>query len=219
MPLYAYNRDIPDAPNNPSADQPLMKTNTNNIDNIIDEDHFSFDENNGGLHRQVRLPLRGGSPGTIPPGLVAGEGTLYTKTVTSTGILTETGLFYTPDNSSDEYQLTRTITADFAELGTNAAYGTPPATFTQTGGWTFLPGGMLMQYGFFGKTGATGTSGQVQFPVQWSTGAFSIQLTLYRNSGNQTLSLDSAIVPTTTTFNFLTSSSGSDGIYWTAIGN
>jgi len=218
MVLYAYNRDIPDAPNDPSADQPLMKTNFNNIDSIIDEDHFSFDENNGGLHRQVRMPLRGGSPGTIPPGLVAGEGTLYTKTVTSTGVLTETGLFYTPDNSTNEYQLTRTITAEITEFGTNIAYGTPPATFTQTGGWTFLPGGLLMQYGFFGKVGALGSSGQVQFPVQWSTGAFSITMTLYRSSGDQSLTLDSGTPPTTTTFNFKSSSAGSNGLYWTAIG-
>lgn len=208
MPLFSYNLNIPDAPNNPSSDQPLMKTNTNNIDAIIDEDHYSFDEANGGLHRQVRMPVSG----VIPAGVIAASGTLYTKT---SG---EGTLFYTPDTTGDEYQLTRTITASTAQFSTNAAYGTPPAGFTQIGGWTFLPGGMLMQYGFFGKAGALGSSGQVQFPVTWTTGAYSINLTLYRTSGDQSLTLDSGTAPTTTTFNFKSSSSGSEGLYWTAIG-
>jgi len=173
MPLFPYNRDIPDAPNDPSADQPLMKANTNNIDNIIDEDHFSFDENNGGLHRQVRLPLRGGSPGTIPPGLVAGEGTLYTKTVTSTGVLTETGLFYTPDNSTDQYQLTRTITADIAEFGTNTNY-----SGTLNGGWTFLPGGLVLQYGLAVSSGTSNPNTIVTLPIAMTNNVYSVTCTI-----------------------------------------
>lgn len=55
MPLFTYNRDIPDGPNNPSVDQPKMKTNTNSTDEIIDVDHYSFNDNSGGLHRQVNL--------------------------------------------------------------------------------------------------------------------------------------------------------------------
>jgi hypothetical protein len=50
MPNFVYNRDIPDAPNNPSDDQPDMKDNTNSTDDLIDEDHYSFNDNNGGLH-------------------------------------------------------------------------------------------------------------------------------------------------------------------------
>lgn len=56
MPLITYTRDIPDANNNPSADQPDMKINNNNIDTIIDVDHFSFNDTNfSGIHKQVRL--------------------------------------------------------------------------------------------------------------------------------------------------------------------
>jgi hypothetical protein len=184
----------------------------NNIDALaqtIAVDHIALDLGGQGKHKFVRMPV---GASTIPASLVNGEGTLYTKTVGTSQ------LFYTPDDSGDEYQLTRTIAGSFSGFSTNIAYGTPPATFTQQGGWSFLPGGMLLQYGFYGKVGATGSSGTIQFPVTWTTGAFSIQLSIYRNSGNQTVSIDTGTAPTTTSFKFLTSSSGSNGIYWFAVG-
>lgn len=39
----SYNRDIPDGPNNPSNDQPKMKTNTNSIDDWTAIDHIKFE--------------------------------------------------------------------------------------------------------------------------------------------------------------------------------
>ena len=53
--IFAYNLNIPDGPNNPSVDQPKMKVNTNSIASLIDVDHFGFNQNNGGLHKQVNL--------------------------------------------------------------------------------------------------------------------------------------------------------------------
>lgn len=209
MTNFDYNRDIPDGPNNPSEDQPDLKVNTNSIDDLINEDHYSFGVNNGGFHKQVRMP----NSAAIPGGLIANSGTLYTKSANGFA-----QLFYTNATSGNEYQLTRANNTNFSTFSTDGAYGTPPATFTQIGGWTFLPGGMLMQYGFFGKTGAAGTSGTIQFPIAFTTGPFSIQVTLFRNTGNQTISVDSATPPSTTSFKFLTSTAGSDGVYWTAIG-
>ena len=55
MPLFTYTDNIPDGPNNPSQDQPNMKTNTNSIDQLLAVDHFSFNDGNGGLHKQVNL--------------------------------------------------------------------------------------------------------------------------------------------------------------------
>lgn len=52
----SYNNNIPDAPNNPSNDQPLMKTNTNAIDSILQVDHYSFNTTNfSGNHLQIHL--------------------------------------------------------------------------------------------------------------------------------------------------------------------
>jgi len=53
--VLTYTLNIPDAPNNPSNDQPNMKTNTNSISDIIDVDHYTFDKTPSGKHRQVTL--------------------------------------------------------------------------------------------------------------------------------------------------------------------
>lgn len=69
--MVAYNRDIPDTPNNPSVDQPKMKTNTNSIDDIIAVDHISFNATNGGTHKQNSYTgfstgtVIGGVPGSV----------------------------------------------------------------------------------------------------------------------------------------------------------
>lgn len=53
----SYNRDIPDGPNNPSNDQPKMKTNTNSIDDWTAVDHIKFENSPAGAHRQARFPF------------------------------------------------------------------------------------------------------------------------------------------------------------------
>jgi len=56
MSSITYNLDIPDAPNNPSVDQPKMKVNTNATSSIMAVDHYTFAESNAGTHRQVNFP-------------------------------------------------------------------------------------------------------------------------------------------------------------------
>lgn len=57
--MVTYNLGIPDGPNNPSNDQPKMKTNTNAIQTLISVDHVGFNTNGsppngvGGHHLQV----------------------------------------------------------------------------------------------------------------------------------------------------------------------
>lgn len=50
-----YNTDVPNPPNRPASDVPLMKVNTNNIPTLINIDHFSFENAFGGYHKQVHL--------------------------------------------------------------------------------------------------------------------------------------------------------------------
>lgn len=49
----AYNTGIPAGPHNPSADQPLMLTNTNNIATYVAVDHVAFNTAGSGQHKQV----------------------------------------------------------------------------------------------------------------------------------------------------------------------
>lgn len=212
MPLYTYNRDTPDTPDDPSVSQPDMFQNTNSIDDLIDEDHYSFNDNNGGLHKQARLVA-----GSLPSGRASGLGTIYTKTVTRAAVNT-TEQFYVADNSLNEYQMTQTIPASYAgTFAQQAAYGSPPAGFSQVGGWTFLPGGLIYQWGFYSNPGNLGSGGTIPFPVAFTAGPYTLQLTLYRDSGRP-VCIDSDTPPSTTSFTFVADSSGADGLYWQAIG-
>ncbi len=55
MPTLSYYLGIPNPPNNPSADVPKMRINTNSINSIIGVDHFPFSSNSAGQHQQVNL--------------------------------------------------------------------------------------------------------------------------------------------------------------------
>ncbi len=224
MTLYPFNEKIPAAADNPSANQNDMLINNQSAKKIIDEDHIGYDQNLGGLHRQVRMPVRsatpGVPPGTIPPGLIANEGTLYTKISLAPG--SETNLFYTPDTSGKEYQLTRTNTAGSTLFGNNVAnYGGVVAGTIYGGGWTFLPGNILLQYGSISGSGGVSTlptTATIPFPIPFSFGILSINFELRRNNpANAGTCVSITIPPTTTNFTY-NAENGADALYWIAIG-
>lgn len=171
MSFFAFTLNIPASGNDPSDDQPLMQQNNNSTSGIIGIDHFTFQTANGGYHQQATLMNRVSIPTTIG----ATRGVIYTKKTTNSAAGMESSLFYTPDATSNEYQLTRTITAGFASFGTNAPYGSPPAGATFTGGWTFLPGGLLLQYGTvaFNPKVSNFSSFLVPFPIPFTNIPFS----------------------------------------------
>jgi len=75
MSNWVYTRDIPFASHNPSADQPVMQTNANSIDSLIQEDHFGFNDNQGGWHKVIHQNPEVADPAAIPT-----IGQTYTKT-------------------------------------------------------------------------------------------------------------------------------------------
>lgn len=220
MTKYDYNLNIPAGPDNPSNDRPLMTTNTNSTSAIIDEDHIGFQQNNGGLHKKTRILVDTG----VPSGTAGGMGTLYTKTSATSASTNESTLFYVPDATTNQYQLTRTISPNFSSFATNNSYSSispvfPPSGFTAEGGWTFLPGGLILQYGLFGKTTSLGQTGTVQFLFPFTTAVFSVSLTLVRtNPDGNPHDVYLTSTPTTTNFSFRSNTEGNGFIYWMAIG-
>lgn len=71
MPNLPYTRDIPHATHNPSSDQPIMETNNNSNDTLWAVDHFGFNDNNGGYHKQVHLKNE------AAPGISTVDGVFY----------------------------------------------------------------------------------------------------------------------------------------------
>jgi len=163
MPFFSYNTGIPAANNNPSVDQPNMQTNTNSINSILNVDHYNFNDNEGGHHRQTTFVDQ-----TIPTTAV-GQSALYSKTSGQSQV------FATGNNSTDEYQLTRMIDASFAKFSLEVPL-VASGTASGDGGWTFLPGGMLLQYGSCTNDSTSGGS-TFTFPVAFTSVPFSMVAT------------------------------------------
>lgn len=189
MPLFTYNRDIPDAPNNPSTDQPNMKTNTNNIDDLINVDHYAFNDSLGGLHKKVQLPELLAKPA----GTVNAE-TIYTKTVGGTG-----QLFFTRGTIGSEIPLTAGVDGN---------------VISSPNGSTFLPGSNLIQWG---SAAVVSGAGSVSFNTAFSATAYSVVITPIRNSSN--VDIVYFVSANSNGFNYFnTSSGGIASINWIAIG-
>jgi len=71
----SYTTGIPAANNNPSTDQPNMKTNNDNIKAIIAVDHATFDASNSGTHNHVTFTST-----QTDPSLSASQTQIYPKT-------------------------------------------------------------------------------------------------------------------------------------------
>lgn len=80
MGFWPYTRNVPDAPNNPSNDQPKMEINTNSTDSLINIDHYSFNiTDTGGTHRKVTMSNTASPVIPVGSSLVA-----YTNSVAGT---------------------------------------------------------------------------------------------------------------------------------------
>lgn len=166
-----------------------------------------------GRHIQVCLNDR---TGTEPNPAVIGDGT--DSLLFSAGKV----LYWRSTNAGQTNPIEMTsdvpwsIAGSYALFGTNTNYPQVPAVATQFGGWSFLPGFMLMQWGRVDTPGSSSTV--VKFPITFSAAPFTIQLTP-RNDGSHsafTYYLDGA--PTATQFAYRGSTGGSNALYWLAIG-
>lgn len=208
-----------------SDSQGDIKNNFTAINNSFGRNHTNFSVvTDAGKHKFVEL-LNTDPVGIAPiPPLILGEGTLYTKS----NAVPESQLFYTPDVSGKEYQLTRVLDSQYATFGTLVNNYTPEAGGGAVGtsydaGWTFLAGqspGIVQMYGRY-DTSTLGTSGTVKWPITINT-LFSLQLTLVCTSGGttnrRTLSYKRSSSSTTKfDWNFTDSDGDYKGFWWLAI--
>lgn len=189
MPFVTYNLDIPDAPNDPSVDQGLMKTNTNAVDQLIDVDHFAFNDNLGGYHKQVTFVEE------AAPGIGTADAVLFG------GV-----------NSADTWPHWQNATTGVT--GVLMLNGVPSAGLV---GWTYLPGGVVMQWGFHDYAPNV-NAGSITFTIEggiaFNTNIFNIQLTI--NASAVPAIKASTVSTTGFTWNASTTISR---IYWVALGN
>lgn len=213
MGFFGYNFNVPNTPNDPSDDQPQMLINTVSIGNLIAVDHVGFSTVNGGYHTVIH---QGNAPGNTDPASITNIGQLYVKTVTLNSIMDQQ-LFF-ESGQGVVTQLTSGI-----------------ATSPGTNGYVFLPGGILLQWGFKNgphggaHTFTNGDSGSITFPLAFPTNVFTINANLNFNSttagvpassSGEVVSFDTSSI-TTTGANFFIAGSGATytRFFWIAIGN
>lgn len=185
----------------------------NNIDGTFQTlavDHYDNNGNHGGVtgdagtHYQAQFKEIGGS--SPPSGLSNGYGTVYSQAIAGA-----TELYFVRGNNPTGIQLT--------------GPGSPSAA---SNGYSFLPGGVLIQWGSVSAAFSGGDEADVIFPLAFPNAVFNIQTTpTYNesvatpsNSGQCNVGFSiNKIVLTKFRYRIITNSSAWRRFYWIAIGN
>lgn len=196
-----YRNNIPQATDFLDQSQVDLLNNFAQLDTSFGIDHYEFSDVSGdtGKHKSVTMPEN-----TVPT-IGADEGGLYTKVGVAPNP-TETNMFFVAEGGTDEYQMTYSDSTNFATFSTNTTY-----VANHSGGWSFLPGGLIM---FYGVRSTPGSSGTITFPFEYPNNVFTV-VTTSNGAGSKSNNVTSQ---TTTGFNYSTSNS-SQTINWMAIGN
>lgn len=209
-----FTTNIPVSGDTLGGTRDRIRTNFQEIANVESVNHIAFNQVDEGKHKFLQMPEQPGIINQVgvplPPTTLVNEGGLYTKVATNPA---QTNLIFRAENNGFEYQLTTVISASTTRFGNN----TVAYVANNNGGWTFLPGGMLLQYG---RRTTPGNSGVITFPVPFPSGIapFSIQVSLERTTDDHNVIIDSGTAPTATGFNYKCDTSGSNAVNWIAIG-
>lgn len=122
MTFQTYNLNLPNPPDDPANDVSGMQTNTNSISGLLLQDHFGFNDNAGGNHKQVHLKNE-----AAPGGLGANAD----------------GVFYANLASGQSWPFWQNALGSFQLAGQNL--------FT-TNGYVLLPAGLILQWGIVNGT-------------------------------------------------------------------
>lgn len=178
-----------------NLDYKNIQKNFQQLNTTFGKDHTTFDDQttNNGYHKVVHMIAQIGTPG-----VVAGSGELYTRTVND-GINDDTELLYQTAGGKI-IQLTRNFD--------------PVAS---ANGYTMLPGGLILQWGEISPTSLETVP--ISFNITFPSTVFNIQITAFRSTSSDNPSFF-LISPTLTTgFSIKNNSGASFGYGWVAIGN
>ena len=184
---------IPNAPNNPADDQPIMKQNFANTVGFLSVDHTAPGVTGAGNHQQVHL-LNKAAPGFSAP---------------STGVLYANA---GPTNSWPFWQ--NAVGSAFQLAGDNLS--------TANNGQAFLPGGIIIKWGAITSTSSTfqTLSFIPAFPLNCFTVYTNPYGSNDIPDGNATIKIrKSTVNKNSFEWVFVTSSSKYTGFFWLAIGN
>jgi len=196
MPIPSYTPGYPPDGSSLGQTKASIRNNLDGTFQTLSVDHINNNgqpgSNPAGYHNVIHVVPQGSNPGAV-----TGFGQLFSKTVNSF--------------TSDEALFWETGSGLVQQLTVNL---TPSAT---TNGYTFLPGGIIMQWGQSTSSSATQT---VTFPVAFPTNCFNVQVT---NTSSSTTASGSNVLYSSgfskTGFTFKYAGSSINGFFWFAIGN
>lgn len=203
--------DAPIANHTLATDQPLIENNNLYFTNSLTKDHqIVLGHTNAttfeGRHIQVCFNNRHGSAPTVAG---IGDGT-------NAILYADNGNIFFGSVGAGAFQLT-TFNATTANFGGTAAIGG-----STNAGWTFLPGGLIFQYGT-ATVSANGTATALTFPINFPTACLNITVGCITAEGNSPGSNNQFVKSGSVSaagFSVVNSSSSSArSIYWQAIGN
>lgn len=204
--MGTYTELIPVSGDSLGGTRDRIRVNFQQIASVMGINHVAFNALGEGKHKFLQMPEQVSAPATA-----ANEAGFYAKVGTNPA---ETNLFFRGENSGFEYQLTHAISGATPEgrFASGLAYSA-----TLQGGWTFLPGGLILQYG---KRTAPSTSGVITYPIPFPSGTapYTIQMTLQRTNAISVVLIDQNTPPTSTEFNYIISQGVVTSINWLAIG-
>jgi hypothetical protein len=162
-----FTSDIPISGDTLGSTRDRIRTNFQQIALVEAVNHVPFNALGQGKHKFLQMPEQPGTIGQVgvplPPTTLANEAGFYSKIGANPA---EANLVFRGENNGFEYQLTR------ADQTNNATFGTST-------GWTFLPGGLILQYGTMTTTGNTTV---VVFPVPLTVPLYSLTATIVQSS-------------------------------------
>lgn len=199
----SYDPNIPQPNDFLSDSQGDIKTNFTALNTIFAKNHFQFADgtSNNGRHSTIEM---------VNQSTPTGGGGISNLWSNSDG--TTSQMYFMNEASNNAYQLTRAIDAKYINFATNIfASGNAAGA-----GWTFLPGGLLLQYGNTGPL-ATQANTTITFPVSYTVACFSVIATMNRSStGDVAVGVNTLTKPSFKILN--TSSTAGRTAYWIAIG-
>lgn len=203
MTFLTYTSGIPNGPDNPSNDQPLMKTNNDNIPTFVAIDHVGFNTNLGGYHKIIHQ-----TQNTVDPAPISGINQIYSKN-------------YTP-----AYAGAPTDTQLFAETGLGGVSQLTGHNAVANGGWQWVAGTLLI-WGNVVTNFSGSNTGTVTFTavsgttIPFPNNCFQVFTTMNGISGTANVVQIVSKSATNFVWRFTAAAGGTSftGFSWLAIGN
>lgn len=197
MPIPIYTQGYPPDGSSLGQTKSTIRDNLDGTFLTLAVDHIN---NNGqpgsqpaGYHNVIHSVPQGANP--LP---IAGYGQLYSKTIN--------------DYTTDQALFWETGAGLIQQLTVNL---TPSAT---ANGYSFLPGGIILQWGTVNATGASNVT--VNFPITFPANCFNVQISrLHSSSSPGSNSMWVNTTPSTSSFQIHNDDGHTWAYYWFAIGN